>query len=69
MFRRTACAASRSPPRPAGFRFYHTHLRAGADLQQRQNSGQVGPVYIELRASAHRDQPDRSIVITRIGRS
>jgi FtsP/CotA-like multicopper oxidase with cupredoxin domain len=34
-------------PGPAGLRFYHTHLRAGADLQQGQYSGQVGPVYIE----------------------
>ena len=34
-------------PRPAGFRFYHTHLRAGSDLARGQYSGQVGPVYIE----------------------
>jgi FtsP/CotA-like multicopper oxidase with cupredoxin domain len=34
-------------PRPAGFRFYHTHKRAGADLSAGQYSGQVGPVYIE----------------------
>jgi FtsP/CotA-like multicopper oxidase with cupredoxin domain len=34
-------------PRPAGFRFYHTHNRAGADLHTGQYSGQVGPVYIE----------------------
>jgi FtsP/CotA-like multicopper oxidase with cupredoxin domain len=34
-------------PRPAGFRFYHTHNRAGADLSAGQYSGQVGPVYIE----------------------
>jgi FtsP/CotA-like multicopper oxidase with cupredoxin domain len=34
-------------PGPAGFRFYHTHLRAGSDLHQGQYSGQVGPVYIE----------------------
>ena len=32
---------------PAGFRFYHTHNRAGADLSAGQYSGQVGPVYIE----------------------
>ena len=36
-------------PRPAGFRFYHTHNRAGADLYAGQYSGQVGPVYIEPR--------------------
>ena len=34
-------------PRPAGFRFYHTHNRAGANLASGQYSGQVGPVYID----------------------
>ena len=34
-------------PGPAGFRFYHTHNRAGADLYAGQYGGQVGPVYIE----------------------
>ncbi|MEO6960871.1 MAG: multicopper oxidase domain-containing protein [Puia sp.] len=34
-------------PQPSGFRFYHTHLIAGADLNAGQYSGQVGPVYIE----------------------
>jgi len=36
-------------PGPAGFRFYHTHNLAGADLAMGQYSGQVGPVYIEPR--------------------
>lgn len=36
-------------PRPAGFRFYHTHNRAGANLAAGQYSGEVGPVYIEPR--------------------
>jgi FtsP/CotA-like multicopper oxidase with cupredoxin domain len=36
-------------PGPAGFRFYHTHNRAGADLSSGQYGGQVGPVYIEPR--------------------
>jgi FtsP/CotA-like multicopper oxidase with cupredoxin domain len=36
-------------PRPAGFRFYHTHNRAGANLYAGQYSGQVGTVYIESR--------------------
>ena len=36
-------------PRPSGFPFYHTHMRAGADLSRGQYSGQVGPVYIELK--------------------
>ena len=34
-------------PRPSGFRFYHTHNRAGANFASGQYSGQVGPVYIE----------------------
>src|ERR1700730_10959621 len=34
-------------PRPAGFRFYHTHVREVANLSAGQYSGQVGPVYIE----------------------
>ncbi len=35
--------------RPSGYRFYHTHNRAGADLSAGQYSGQVGHVYIEPR--------------------
>lgn len=34
-------------PGPAGFRFYHTHLRSGGDLNVGQYTGQAGPVYIE----------------------
>jgi FtsP/CotA-like multicopper oxidase with cupredoxin domain len=34
-------------PRPSGFRFYHTHIRGGANLNAGQYSGQVGGVYIE----------------------
>jgi FtsP/CotA-like multicopper oxidase with cupredoxin domain len=34
-------------PDPSGFRFYHTHNRAGADLSAGQYGGEVGPVYIE----------------------
>lgn len=37
-------------PQPAGFRFYHTHNHAGADLHAGQYSGQVGPVYIEAKS-------------------
>src|SRR6202158_1341212 len=32
---------------PAGFRFYHTHNRAGANLYAGQYGGEGGPVYIE----------------------
>ena len=34
-------------PGPSGFRFYHTHLRAGDNLQRGQYTAQVGPVYVE----------------------
>jgi len=34
-------------PRPSGFRFYHTHNRAGANLAAGQYGGEVGPIYIE----------------------
>ncbi len=36
-------------PRPAGFRFYHTHNRAGANLYAGLYSGQVGAAYVEPR--------------------
>ncbi len=36
-------------PRPAGLRFYHSHVRAGANLAAGQYGGLVGPVYIEPR--------------------
>jgi FtsP/CotA-like multicopper oxidase with cupredoxin domain len=34
-------------PKPSGFRFYHTHVAAGADLNRGSYTGQAGPVYIE----------------------
>lgn len=34
-------------PKPAGFRFYHTHVPAGADLNRGTYTGLSGPVYIE----------------------
>jgi FtsP/CotA-like multicopper oxidase with cupredoxin domain len=34
-------------PKPSGFRFYHTHVIAGADLNRGTYTGQSGPVYIE----------------------
>jgi FtsP/CotA-like multicopper oxidase with cupredoxin domain len=36
-------------PKPAGFRFYHTHVAAGADLNRGTYTGLAGPVYIEPR--------------------
>jgi FtsP/CotA-like multicopper oxidase with cupredoxin domain len=37
-------------PKPAGFRFYHTHVVAGADLNRGTYTGQFGPVYIEPKS-------------------
>ena len=34
-------------PKPSGFRFYHTHVLAGGDLNRGTYTGQSGPVYIE----------------------
>jgi FtsP/CotA-like multicopper oxidase with cupredoxin domain len=34
-------------PQPSGFRFYHTHVFAGSDLNRGTYTGQAGPVYIE----------------------
>jgi len=39
-------------PRPAGFRFVHTHVMAGPDLARGTYTGQVCPVYIEPRQNA-----------------
>jgi len=49
-------------PRPAGFRFYHTHNRAGANLSAGQYSGQVGPVYIEPKNDP--GKYDREVFLT-----
>jgi FtsP/CotA-like multicopper oxidase with cupredoxin domain len=52
----------RFTPGPSGHRFYHSHLRAGANLNAGQYSGQVGPVYIE---GAHEPGGyDREIFLT-----
>ena len=49
-------------PRPAGFRFYHTHVRAGANLSAGQYGGLVGPVYIEPKD--HAGAYDREVFLT-----
>lgn len=38
-------------PKPAGFRFYHTHVVARSDLNRGIYTGQVGPVYIEPKSN------------------
>jgi FtsP/CotA-like multicopper oxidase with cupredoxin domain len=49
-------------PKPSGFRFYHTHVRAGSDLFAGQYSGLVGPVYIEPKN--HPGDYDREVFLT-----
>ena len=44
-------------PRPSGFRFYHTHVMAGADLNRGTYTGQAGPVYIEPKDNRRRLRP------------
>jgi len=39
-------------PQPSGFRFFHSHVRAGADLSRGLYSGQAGLVYIEPRRNS-----------------
>jgi FtsP/CotA-like multicopper oxidase with cupredoxin domain len=49
-------------PQPSGLRFYHTHLRAGADLNRGQYTGEAGPLYIEPKSNPGRY--DREIFLT-----
>lgn len=49
-------------PRPSGYRFYHTHVRAKADLSAGQYSGLVGPVYIEPKDNL--GNYDREVFLT-----
>jgi FtsP/CotA-like multicopper oxidase with cupredoxin domain len=53
-------------PKPSGFRFYHTHVHAGANLAAGQYSGLVGPVYIEPKQHAgdYAGNYDREIFLT-----
>ena len=49
-------------PQPAGFRFYHTHVRAGTNFAAGQYSGLVGPLYIEPKLNA--GNYDREVFLT-----
>jgi FtsP/CotA-like multicopper oxidase with cupredoxin domain len=49
-------------PRPAGFRFYHTHVVAGSDLTRGTYSGQAGPVWVE--PGNHPGAYDREVFLT-----
>lgn len=48
-------------PNPAGFRFYHTHIRGGANLAAGLYAGEAGPVYIEPKND--QGQYDREIFL------
>jgi FtsP/CotA-like multicopper oxidase with cupredoxin domain len=48
-------------PKPAGFRFYHTHVPAGGDLGRGTYTGQAGPVFIE--PASHPGAYDREIFL------
>jgi len=48
-------------PAPSGFRFYHTHVRAGSNLSQGQYGGLVGPVYVEPKQ--HAGDYDREVFV------
>ena len=52
----------RFTPKPAGLRFYHTHVRAKANLSAGQYTGQVGPVYIEAKSEP--GNYDREVFLT-----
>jgi len=49
-------------PKPSGYRFYHTHVHAAANLNAGQYTGLVGPVYIEPRNNP--GNYDREIFLT-----
>jgi FtsP/CotA-like multicopper oxidase with cupredoxin domain len=48
-------------PKPAGFRFYHSHVVAGGDLNRGTYTGQSGPIYIE--PASHPGAYDREIFL------
>lgn len=49
-------------PKPAGFRFLHTHVTAGSDLSRGAYSGQAAPVYIDPKANV--GAYDREVFLT-----
>ena len=49
-------------PKPSGYRFYHTHVHAGASLVAGQYTGLVGPIYIEPKENP--GNYDREVFLT-----
>ena len=56
-------------PRPAGFRFYHTHVMAGADLNRGMYTGQAGPVYVEPKENVGAYDREVFLVLKEFGPS
>jgi FtsP/CotA-like multicopper oxidase with cupredoxin domain len=56
-------------PRPSGFRFYHTHVMAGADLNRGTYTGQAGPLYVEPKANAGAYDREVFLVLKEFGPS
>jgi FtsP/CotA-like multicopper oxidase with cupredoxin domain len=56
-------------PRPAGFRFYHTHVFAGSDLNRSTYTGQAGAVYIEPKTHAGAYDREVFLVLKEFGPS
>jgi FtsP/CotA-like multicopper oxidase with cupredoxin domain len=50
-------------PKPAGFRFYHTHVVAGGDLNRGTYTAQSGPVYIEPKSDPGRYDREVFVVL------
>jgi FtsP/CotA-like multicopper oxidase with cupredoxin domain len=50
-------------PRPAGFRFYHTHVVAAGDLNRGTYTAQSGPVYIEPKGDPGRYDREVFVVL------
>jgi FtsP/CotA-like multicopper oxidase with cupredoxin domain len=57
----------RFTPGPEGFRFYHTHVHAGADLRKGQYGGEVGPVFIEPKHDPGRYDREAFLVLKEFG--
>ena len=56
-------------PKPSGFRFYHTHVAAGGDLNRGTYTGQAGPVYIEPKNNPGAYDREIFLVMKEIGRA
>src|SRR5665213_3467420 len=56
-------------PKPSGFRFYHTHVVAGGDLNRGTYTGQAGPLYIEPHSDSGAYDREIFLVMKEFGAS